>query len=474
MRCFCANLVGLELLGLTSALPAVELIEPPALVERVASGELPPVQERVPTEPSIVRYDGSGSKPGRYGGDLRLLMGKAKDTRLMVVYGYARLVGYDLNYELVPDLLSSVEVEQDQVFTLKLRNGHKWSDGHPFTSEAFRYYWEDIVGNESLSSFGPPRSLLVEGELPMFEVLDDLTVRYTWSKPNPFFLPALGGARPETIYAAGHYLKQFYERYADAIALSDLAEAESRRDWTAMHTSRFRTYKNTNPKLPSLQPWINTTKAPSQRFKFVRNSFYHRIDTKGHQLPYIDRVLMSIVDGKLIPVKAGAGEADLQARSLNFSDYTFLKESEQRTGSKVDLWATTKGSHVALFPNLSVEDPTWRALIRDVRFRRALSLAIDRSEINQVIYFGLAVEGNETVFESSPLFTRDYQTRWAGFDLDESNRLLDELGLDKRDDNRVRLLADGRLLEIIVETAGEDTQQVSWQHVVSSGYQVVL
>jgi peptide/nickel transport system substrate-binding protein len=401
-------------------------------------------------------------------------MGKAKDTRLMVVYGYARLVGYDLNYELVPDLLSSVEVEQDQVFTLKLRNGHKWSDGHPFTSEAFRYYWEDIVGNESLSSFGPPRSLLVEGELPMFEVLDDLTVRYTWSKPNPFFLPALGGARPETIYAAGHYLKQFYERYADAIALSDLAEAESRRDWTAMHTSRFRTYKNTNPKLPSLQPWINTTKAPSQRFKFVRNSFYHRIDTKGHQLPYIDRVLMSIVDGKLIPVKAGAGEADLQARSLNFSDYTFLKESEQRTGSKVDLWATTKGSHVALFPNLSVEDPTWRALIRDVRFRRALSLAIDRSEINQVIYFGLAVEGNETVFESSPLFTRDYQTRWAGFDLDESNRLLDELGLDKRDDNRVRLLADGRLLEIIVETAGEDTQQVSWQHVVSSGYQVVL
>jgi peptide/nickel transport system substrate-binding protein len=221
----------------------------------------------------------------------------------------------------------------------------------------------------------------------------------------------------------------------------------------------FHPYKNENPDLPTLQPWMLTTSPPSTRFVFERNPYFHRVDTEGRQLPYIDRVAMTIVDGKLIAAKTGAGESDLQARNLSFSDYTFLKESEKRTSNRVRLWRTTKGSHIALNPNLNVGDPVWRSLIRDVRFRRALSLAVNRREINQVIYYGLATEGNNTVHESSPLFRPQYRQLWSRFDLKTANLLLDELGLKTRNEAGVRLLPDGRPMAVIVETAGEDTEQ---------------
>ena len=442
-----------------AAAAAASYIEVPSLAERVENGDLPPIERRVPSRPSIVPLTGDGLAPGRHGGDLRLLMGRARDVRLMVVYGYARLVGYDRNYELAPDILEDLEIEEGRIFTLRLRPGHRWSDGEPFTSEDFRYYWEDIATNEHLAPFGPPRAFLVDDESPRFEVLDARTVRYTWTRPNPFFVPALAGARPEPLYAPAHYLKAFHARYAGEEALNEMALGEGKRSWAALHTSRFRPYKNTNPDLPSLQPWFSTTSPPSQRYVFRRNPYFHRVDRNGRQLPYIDRVVMNISDGKLIPAKTGAGESDLQARHLTFDDYTFLKQSEKRTRKQVRLWETTKGAHIALYPNLNVDDPVWRDLLRDVRFRRALSLAIDRHEINQVLYFGLATEGNDTVHAKCSMYREDYRRRWARFDPDAANALLDEIGLVRRNDEGTRLMPDGRPIEIVVETAGEDTEQ---------------
>ena len=117
--------------------------------------------------------------------------------------------------ELVPDILKEVEVEDGRIFTLHLRKGHRWSDGEPFTSEDFRYWWEDVANNEALSPTGPPPELFVDGEPPTVEFPDPLTVRYSWTKPNPFFLPAMAQATPLFIYMPAHYLKQFHERYAD-------------------------------------------------------------------------------------------------------------------------------------------------------------------------------------------------------------------------------------------------------------------
>jgi peptide/nickel transport system substrate-binding protein len=422
-----------------------------------------------PDEPSLVEMNDYKSV-GKPGGMLDMLVGRAKDTRLMVVYGYARLVAYNEDLELVPDILKDVEVEDGRVFTMHLRPGHRWSDGQPFTSEDFRYWWEDVANNAQLSPTGPPAELYVDGQPPQVEYLDALTVRYSWAKPNPFFLPALAGATPTFIYMPAHYLKQFHEKYADPDKLAGLVQEAQARDWAQLHGRKDGMYDFDNPDLPTLQPWHPTTPAPATRFVFDRNQYFHRVDPDGQQLPYIDRVVLDVVDDKLIPVKTGAGETDLQSRGLFFKHYTFLKESAARSHLDTYLWETAQGAHVALYPNLNTNDEVWRKLFRDVRFRRALSLAVDRDEINQIMYFGLATGGGNTVLPKSPLYKPEYRDTWAEFDLERANALLDEIGLTQRSNEGLRLLPDGRPMEITIETAGEETEQTDVLELVEESW----
>src|SRR5262245_62846489 len=179
------NLLGVLLaLLLTVGTPArsENYIEPPILAEEVAKGSLPPVAERLPSAPSVAAMEWPGQTLGKHGGEMRMLMTSAKDTRIMVVYSDARLVNYDRNYKLVPDILQAFEAEEGRVYTLHLRPGHKWSDGTPFTSEDFRYFWEDVANNPDTSPAGPPVELLVDGEAPKVEILDETTVRYSWGE----------------------------------------------------------------------------------------------------------------------------------------------------------------------------------------------------------------------------------------------------------------------------------------------------
>jgi peptide/nickel transport system substrate-binding protein len=432
-------------------------VEPPALKDDVVAGKLPPVDKRLPAKPLVVQLGAGGTVLGQHGGTLNTLAGRSRDTRLFTVYGYARLVGYDPQLNIVPDLLESFEVKEGRIFTFTLRKGHRWSDGQPFTADDFRYYWEDVANNKELSPAGPPRDLVVDGEPARFEVLSETVVRYTWSKPNPHFLPRMAGASPLFIFRPAHYLKQFHKKYSAKVQKAE-AEGTAKRKWSATHNRMDNMYESDNPELPTLQPWVNTTRPPADRFVAVRNAYFHRVDEKGRQLPYIDRFVLVIADPKLIPAKAGSGDADLQARDLNFNNYTFLKQGEKVNGYRTLLWRAARGAHFALFPNLNANDPVWRELMRDVRFRRALSLGVDRALVNQVLFFGLAVESNNTVLEGSPLYKPEYRTRWARYDRQEANRLLDELGL-KRGGDGVRRLKDGRPLEIIVETAGESSEQ---------------
>lgn len=443
-----------------SASPGAEmpLIDSPMLSAKVASGLLPPVAERLPEKPMIVRLEDEGKSLGKHGGNLRILMAKPKDVRMMTVYGYTRLVGYTPSMEIIPDILERVDVKNGREFTLHLRKGLRWSDGYPFTTEDFRYYWEEVANNKELAPFGLSQHLLVDGQRPEFEILDELTVRYSWTLRNPNFLPALAGSSPLYIYRPAHYLKRFHLRYAQPDVLDAYVKLAQMRNWGELHSSKDRQYRADNPDLPTLQAWVNTVRPPSEHFIFKRNPYYHRIDSQGRQLPYIDTITMSIQSNKIIPAKTGAGDSDLQARYLRFDNYTFLKEAERRNDFKVRLWPTIKGAQVALYPNLNAKDPGWRKLMREVRFRRALSMAINRSEINQVVYFGLAQESNNTVLPKSPLFRPEYQTAWTGFNLKAANGLLDALGLTRRNSDGVRLMSDGRPLDIIVETSGESTE----------------
>jgi peptide/nickel transport system substrate-binding protein len=435
------------------------LVEPPFFEAQVTSGELPPVGERIPDRPAVVSFEGTDKEPGRYGGTLRLIGGSARDTRLLSIYGYARLVVYTPDFKIVPDIAESVDVEEGRVFTFHLRPGHKWSDGEPFTSEDFRYYWEDIADDEEMSKFGPPRELLVDGEKPKVEFPDAVTVRYSWSKPNPVFLAALAAAQPLEIFRPAHYLKQFHAKHAGLEAVQKMTEEAGERDWVSLHYSKDRSYRNDNPDMPTLQPWVLKTEPPSDRFLFERNPYYYRIDENGLQLPYIDRVALTISNSDLIPAKVAAGEADLQGAYLGFSNYTFLKEAEERSDYTLRRWLSPKGARVALFPNLNVVDPVLRELFRKPDFRRALSVAIDREDINNSIFFGVAKPGNNTVLPESPLFKEEYQTKWTEYDPELANELLDGLGLTERNADGIRLLPNGQPLQIVVETAGEESEQ---------------
>lgn len=453
LACF-VLVAGLAVGGVNAA----DYVETPFFEKAVADGSLPAVGTRLPEDPRRITVGTGGRQVGKHGGDIRTLIGGAKDTKLMFVYGYARLVTYDRDLNIEPDILKAVDVEDNRIFTLRLRKGHKWSDGHPFTSDDFRYWWDDVANNPKLSPAGPSAALLVNGEMPKVEFPDELTVRYSWSSPNPNFLPLLAGASPLLIYRPKHYLKQFHENHVDLESMNKIQRIKFK-SWASKHNRLDNLYKFDNPDLPTLQPWRNITHAPANRFIGERNPYFHRVDENGRQLPYVDRLILSISESKLISAKAAAGDVDLQARALQLQDATFLKENEERSGYHTRLWPTARGSHVALFPNLTHSDPFWRKLLRDVRFRRALSMGIDREEINDTLFFGLAVQGNNTAQQQSPFYSEELQTKWAEFDVDAANALLDDMGLVKRNDKGIRLLPDGKPLIIIVETAGESTEQ---------------
>jgi peptide/nickel transport system substrate-binding protein len=428
--------------------------------QEVNAGSLPHVQDRIPSEPLVVDLEAKGRSFGRQGGTLRTLISRTKDVRQMVVYGYARLVGYQSDYTLAPDILARVDVEEGRKFTLRLRPGHRWSDGVPFTSADFKYWWENVANDPDISPSGPPDFMIVDNRLGKVTFPDEHTVVFEWQIPNPNFLPLLAQASPPFIYRPAHYLSQFHVKFADPDALIEKVKSARVKSWAALHNKRDNMYKFDNPAQPTLQPWINTSDTDSSRKLFVRNPYFHRIDSRGVQLPYIDVVEMTVVGGGLIAAKANAGEVDLQARGLDFPDVAILKKGEVDGGKyRTLLWANGAASQIAIYPNLNFADPVWRDVMRDVRFRRALSLGIDRRMINRALYFGLASEGGMSALSQSALYDEDNTHSWSAMNLAHANALLDDMGLTERTPAGLRELPDGRPMEFVIETAGERSEE---------------
>jgi peptide/nickel transport system substrate-binding protein len=454
--------------------PLAAMQETPMLADKVKAGTLPPVARRIPEPPSVVRSFAGGDGPGRQGGQLTMLVTGTRDTVLMTIYSYARLIVYDEGLNLKPDILESYDNKEDRAFTLRLRAGHKWSDGHPFTTEDFRFYWEDIANNEDLSPSGPPVELLVDGKPPKVEILDERTIKYSWDKSNPYLIESQARAAPLFLFAPAHYLKKFHPRYSDAAETARSTNGDQPGgNWVQTFRRVDTMFINDNPDLPTLNPWMLTTQPPAQRYIFARNPYYHRIDEKGQQLPYADRVIFTVTAANLIAAKAGLGEADLQARYLKIRDYTFLRNGAKSSGVRVLLWQFGSGSQLALYPNLNTNDAQWRELFRDVRFRRALSMAIDREELNNVVYDGLATPSNNTIMPRSTLFKPEYATEWAKYDPKAAGKLLDEIGLTKRYANAIRLLPDGRSAIIVVESQSELAEEADALQLIADSWKKI-
>ncbi|MBP2302159.1 ABC transporter substrate-binding protein [Azospirillum picis] len=451
-----ALLAALLLLSVPAGPAAAFTPQEPALLrDEVTYGLLPPVRQRMPDEPLVVDLEAKEREAGRSGGWIRTFITQRRNSRIAVLYGYARLVGYNDKRELVPDIAKSVAVEEGRDFTLTLRAGHRWSDGAPFTSDDIRYWWEDIANNPMLSPSGPPRFMLVNGKPPEVSFPDAVTARFRWEEPNPYFLPTLAAARPPFIYRPAHYLKQFHARYTPETTLAPLLARYKVRNWAALHNLLDDMFRMENPDEPTLQPWMVLSKGTGNHLLFQRNPYYHRFDSHGMQLPYTDGLDVSVMGAGLIPAQVATGKADLQAEGLTFSQVPVLVAGERGGNYRTLLWPEGKGAEIALYPNLNYNDPVWRALLRDVRFRRALSLTVDRRIINRSLFFGLARESGVGVLPDSPLYDPQRTGEWTGYDPQRAAALLDEIGLERPRGALYRQLPDGRPLEVIVETSGE-------------------
>ncbi len=435
--------------------PAVTTFsEAPELATRVAMGELPPVEDRLPEEPLIIPPI---ERIGQYGGTWRRGF-TGIDTNNMDRIIHDHLIYFDFDgYTLMPHIAKGWDISEDgTTFTFHLRKGMKWSDGAPFTADDFIFAFEEIIMNDEINP-NKPGPLKVDGQLCKCEKLNETTVRYTFHKPNYVFIENVGGlfiagqfhrGGTSPLYAPRHYLKQFLPKHTPLSDLKKRAKATGDRTWVTYFQRIASPHKNRD--VPVVGPWKMVTPLTSEVYSLERNPYYFAVDPKGNQLPYIDKIVMLLFeDVELFNTRAIAGEVDMQHRHIQIDKVPILKRESDKGNHRVLLWPNLGGSDAIIYVNQTwVGDPEIEKWLRNRDFRIALSLAIDREEINELIFLGMGVPRAFLPLPNNPYYPGpEYEKKYAVRNLEQSNAILDTLGLDKRDSEGYRLRTDntGRL-----------------------------
>ena len=200
-----------------------------------------------------------------------------------------------------------------------------------------------------------------------------------------------------------------------------------------------------NPDLPVVGPWKTVTPITGDVFSLERNPYYFAIDPEGNQLPYIDRIEMNLVeDIEVFNMRVITGAVDMQHRHVLIDKVPVLKREAEKGNYRVLLWPNLGGSEAAIFVNQTWEgDQEIEKLLRNLDFRIALSLAIDRAEINESIFLGI---GQPRTFMTLPgnMFYPgpEYEKKYIERDLVKANAILDKLGLVRKGENGYRLRTD--------------------------------
>jgi peptide/nickel transport system substrate-binding protein len=423
--------------------------EAPALAGMAQSGALPLVDERLSGEPKVIE---PVEEVGQYGGTWHRMASGPNDIN-MTRMNYCCLARFNnFGTELVPDVAVSWEVNADSsVYTFNLRKGMKWSDGAPYGADDWVYYMDDHVGNDEISP-GKPSALRPHGELATLEKVDDFTIRFDFHGPYAFFtmyLPQSWGVNQPNYPA--HYLKQFHIKYADKAGLEATTKEAGFEQWYQLYGDK--NGMETNVERPSIWAWQIDQPAPKQPIVAARNPYYWKIDTDGNQLPYIDRIeWMVVTGGDVVNLRAASGEVDMQLRHITFENYPIFKENEEAGDYRVLEWLWGENEIVVGFTQDSV-DPVKKPILEDKRFRFALSLAVDRQEICDAIYFGTVEPSQLVPYETSPWWTEERANFMAAYDPDRANAYLDEMGLTERDVEGYRLMPDGNRLIIFWDYA---------------------
>jgi len=442
---------------------AADTMEAPMLAEMVAAGELPPLEERIPANPKVVEPT---DNIGQYGGTWHMGLRGGQDNALL-----ARTIAYEHLVRWTPDwtdveanVAESFEANADAtVFTFKLRDGMKWSDGEPFTVDDVIFWYEDILVNEDYLAVHPvPEWLLAGGEPPVVEKVDDTTFTVTFAAPNGLFIQRLATPSGDDFTRwPKHYASQFHPKY-NTENLDDLIAEADATDWVNLMDLKAGGILGTpydarwqNSELPTLKPWRLTTAYGEGTSQVVaeRNPYYFKVDPEGHQLPYIDKVVYEIgEDVQVLVLKALNGEIDSQDRHIATLDNkaVFVDNAEAGEYGFYETVPSSMNTQVIAL-NLNHKDPVKREIYQNKDFRIGLSYAINRQEVIDTVYVGQGEPWQLAPRDTSPFYNEELAKQYTEYDVDKANEHLDAAGYTERDADGFRLGPDGNRISVLVD-----------------------
>jgi peptide/nickel transport system substrate-binding protein len=420
----------------------------PMLDAAVASGALPPVEERLPEDPIVIEpYESIGV----HGGTASVFEG---GVTLLNPPGGAFRVGPQLQLNK-PNYVESGEFSDGgRTLTIQLRPGVKWSDGHPLTSDDFEF---DLIHIEFNSQLTPVVTPMLQGA--SIEKHGPYRFSFHFAEPQPLFLKKLAHTGYNYV-APAHFMKRYHPAFIDEAELTHIADSLGVEDWRKL----FEVVNNVNDLLvfhtPVMSPFMVIDKS-STRSRFERNPYYPFVDPAGNQLPYIDYLeTQKVESAEIKAAKASTGQITFSGRQFVTADIALFKSFEGENGYTTYIWPRPYGSDVVFQFNLTHPNERLRTVFQDVRFRRAMSMAIDRDEINDIVYMGKAVPRQLTVVPSSRYFEPEFARAYADFDTAAANRLFDEIGLVDVTGDGIREGTDGEALSFTLEyTLGETPKQ---------------
>lgn len=422
--------------------------ESPMLRVKVASGELSPVEERIPEEPLVIR---PVEEIGQYGGTAWEAFPDPVHVRGHYRYFYEEnLVCRSPSLtEILPNIAKDFKVSEDvKTWTFYLRKGMKWSDGAPFTADDFIFGWNEVLLNKELYP-GVPGQMAIGGKAGKIKKIDDYTFEINFPEPYGMFSVNLVTPYFRISYPQ-HYLKQFHPAYTAVEKIEEMIKKEGFTIWVDYFTSKMRATEN--PEVPTIRAFkvLNPASDPIQTLS--RNPYFWKIDTQGNQLPYIDEIRRYTQrDSQAITLLALAGEIDYtQMTPTDMETYTLLMQNREEGDYRVVKLIYFGTNYGTLKLNLFHKDPVVRKLFRNLQFRIALSVAINRDEINQFLYQGLGNPSQPTPVKGTPWYVAEYKHYYDEYDLERANRILDEIGLEWDKNHEYRLRPDAKKLRFVI------------------------
>ncbi|HEX2906558.1 MAG TPA: ABC transporter substrate-binding protein [Phototrophicaceae bacterium] len=436
--------------------------EAPMLAELVAAGSLPSVDQRLPVNPRVIT---PFAEVGEYGGTWHRAFKGLSDRWGPVKLSEEGAIQWDAPDADTTNLVANYISEWSQndnatEYTFKLREGLKWSDGAPFTTEDVQFWYDKMFVT---NLFTRPDTLNVglggdEANLMKLDVIDELTWKVTFAVPNPL-LPIRMGTNTSglvagpTMAAPKHYLEKYLgdADTADQALIDAAMQANGVATWQELWYEQAPgdgrgpiSFFFRNPELPIINPWRAINTPLDDPWVMERNPYYHAVDTEGNQLPYIDKVSHALFeDTQTLNLWVAQGLIDMQSRHISSIDFTFFKENEDAGDYHVVTWRSASTN--AFHPNISHPDPEKAALFDTAEFREALSIAINRQELNDLVYNGLLKPRQASPVSGSPQYMPEFESKWIEYDPDRANQLLDGLGFTERDADGYRM-KDGKTL----------------------------